>query len=158
MKRWKGSFYFGLWDTAGQEKFSRISSFYCRGAQAAILAYDITDASSLETLSSYVEFLKEADKDCYVVVIGTKLDLVHDDPSKRQVSEDQGREFARKHRAPFFETSAKTNANVNGVFDSIGYHCLASRLSEAHEDGSRRPETSPKIPEPVQEHACCSIM
>ena len=33
----------GIWDTAGQERFDSLSSFYCRGARAAIICYDVTD-------------------------------------------------------------------------------------------------------------------
>ena len=30
-------------DTAGQERFDSLSSFYCRGARAAIICFDLTD-------------------------------------------------------------------------------------------------------------------
>lgn len=33
----------GIWDTAGQERFDSLSSFYCRGARAAIICFDLTD-------------------------------------------------------------------------------------------------------------------
>ena len=39
-----------LQDTAGQERFSGLSSFYCRDAKAAILAYDITSKDSFDAL------------------------------------------------------------------------------------------------------------
>jgi GTPase SAR1 family protein len=32
-------------DTAGQERFDSLSSFYCRGARAAIICFDLTDRS-----------------------------------------------------------------------------------------------------------------
>ena len=40
----------GIWDTAGQERFDSLSSFYCRGARAAIICYDLTDRASFECL------------------------------------------------------------------------------------------------------------
>lgn len=138
LKRWK-SFYFGIWDTAGQEKFSRISSYYSRGAQAAILAYDITDRRTFDNLSDYVRFLAEAEKGCYMVLIGTKLDLVREDPDKRQVTEEMAKEFAATHSAPFFETSAKDGLNVASVFDTIGYHCFATKLSSTTQEVAAMP-------------------
>lgn len=128
LKKWK-SFYFGIWDTAGQEKFSRISSYYSRGAQAAILAYDITDRRTFENLGDYMKFLVEAEKNCHVVIIGTKLDLVKEDPARRQVTEEMAQEFASQNGALSFETSAKDGVNVSGVFDTIGYQCFASKLA-----------------------------
>jgi small GTP-binding protein len=103
LKAWK-NFNFGIWDTAGQEKFARISSYYTRGAQGAILAYDITDLESFQLLSNYVEFLKGASKDCWIVVIGTKLDVAEEDAGMRQVSTEMGKAFAKQLSAPFYET------------------------------------------------------
>lgn len=37
-------------DTAGDEKYSGLSHFYCRSAGAAILAYDINDPKTFESL------------------------------------------------------------------------------------------------------------
>ena len=42
----------GIWDTAGQERFDSLSSFYCRGARAAIICFDLTDRASFECLQS----------------------------------------------------------------------------------------------------------
>jgi hypothetical protein len=64
-----------------------------------------------------------------VVLIGTKLDKVKEDPNSRQVTEEMAQEFAANYSAPYFETSAKDGLNVTSVFDTIGYHCLAARLS-----------------------------
>lgn len=40
----------GIWDTAGQERFDSLSSFYCRGARAAIICFDLTDRASYDCL------------------------------------------------------------------------------------------------------------
>ena len=41
-----------LQDTAGQERFDSLSSFYCSGARAAIICFDLTDRASFESLST----------------------------------------------------------------------------------------------------------
>jgi Ras-related protein Rab-20 len=165
LKKWK-SFYFGIWDTAGQEKFTRISTYYSRGAQAAILAYDITDRRSFDNLADYSKFLGDAEKGCYVVFIGTKLDLVREDPSRRQVTEEIVREFAGQFSAPCFETSAKDGLNVASVFDTIGYHCFATRLaatpaaeaSPAAAVLARAPSYADTRPAPTEASTvCCTI-
>lgn len=42
-----------LWDTAGQERFQSLGVGFYRGADAAMLVYDITDAASLEHLDHW---------------------------------------------------------------------------------------------------------
>lgn len=164
LKKWR-SFFFGIWDTAGQEKFSRISSYYSRGAQAAILAYDITDRSTFDNLTEYAKFLSDAEKDCYIVLVGTKLDLVKADPGMRQVTEGMARELAAQWSAPCFETSSKEGVNVSAVLDTIGYHCFATRLAATSDmtvlpvspTGSRPSYHDTRPQQPFAERSCCTI-
>ncbi|KAJ8483297.1 hypothetical protein ONZ51_g4798 [Trametes cubensis] len=44
-----------LWDTAGQERFRSMAPMYYRGANAALLLYDITNASSFEDVRGWLE-------------------------------------------------------------------------------------------------------
>ena len=40
------------WDTAGQERFRTVTNAYFRGSHGIILVYDITKASSFESLGT----------------------------------------------------------------------------------------------------------
>lgn len=90
-------------------------------------------------MENYARFLSDADKDCLVIVIGTKLDLANQNPSNRQVSPEEGEQYAWQHRAFFYETSAKDNLDVSSVFDRIGHECFPSKPSP----GETPTESSP---------------
>ncbi|KAJ6608517.1 P-loop containing nucleoside triphosphate hydrolase protein, partial [Mycena sp. CBHHK59/15] len=70
-----------IWDTAGQERFSSLASAFFRGADAAVLMYDVTTPSTLAALTKWwADFRDKApvrDEDLRtfcVVVVGNKLD------------------------------------------------------------------------------------
>lgn len=84
------------------------------------------------------------------MVIGTKLDLVQEDPERRQVTHEEGEAYARQHRASFYETSAKDNLNVTPVFDRIAYQCLAPKLAAAGSSASGSgDDTGPMSPKNI---------
>jgi len=75
-----------IWDTAGQERFRSISKLYYRGANAALLCYDITSASSFTEMGRWLlELHANLPPDTIIHVVGTKADQVAEDPGKRQV-------------------------------------------------------------------------
>ncbi|KAI8373310.1 RAB22A, member ras oncogene family, isoform CRA_a [Blakeslea trispora] len=96
-----------IWDTAGQERFRAMAPMYYRGAQAALLVYDITSHESFEELSSWIEELKRnMTEDLVVVVAANKLDL----QSQREVLYDDAQEYIARVLGPetlLYEVSAK---------------------------------------------------
>jgi len=49
---------FEIWDTAGQERYHSLAPMYYRGAQAAIVVYDITNADTFERAKQWVKELQ----------------------------------------------------------------------------------------------------
>ncbi|KAH9947252.1 P-loop containing nucleoside triphosphate hydrolase protein [Amylocystis lapponica] len=77
-----------LWDTAGQERFRSMAPMYYRGANAALLLYDITNASSFEDVRGWLEELKKnCSPDLIIYIVGSKADLHR----HRQVTSDLAR-------------------------------------------------------------------
>ncbi|KAA1465979.1 ras-domain-containing protein [Dentipellis sp. KUC8613] len=77
-----------LWDTAGQERFRSMAPMYYRGANAALLLYDITSVVSFEDVRGWLEELKKnCPTDLIIYIVGSKADLTQ----HRQVSSDLAR-------------------------------------------------------------------
>ena len=112
----EGSIKFEIWDTAGQERYNSLIPMYYRGAQVALIVYDITSAESFETAKRWVEELGfEKPREFIKVLVGNKSDLEHD----RKIAYQQGKEYADSQGLLFFESSAKTGKNIVDVFNTV---------------------------------------
>jgi len=101
-----------IWDTAGQESFRSITRSYYRGAAGALLVYDITRRDTFNHLTRWLEEVRQnANPHMTIMLIGNKCDL-----ERREVTVDEGAQFARQHGLIFLETSAKTAENVEEAF------------------------------------------
>ncbi|CAG9760429.1 unnamed protein product [Ceutorhynchus assimilis] len=105
-----------IWDTAGQERYHSLAPMYYRGAQAAIVVYDITKADTLGKAKMWVEELRrEANPNIVIALAGNKQDL----DNKRMVEYEEAEAYADVNGLLFMETSAKTAVNVNDIFLAI---------------------------------------
>ena len=101
-----------IWDTAGQERFRTITKTYYKGAHGIILTYDVTDESSFKNIKNWVKQIDQnAQNTVCKVLVGNKCDR-----DERKVSFEDGQSLAKEVGMKFFETSAKTNYNVNETF------------------------------------------
>ncbi|KAH7966948.1 hypothetical protein HPB49_020866 [Dermacentor silvarum] len=73
---------FEIWDTAGQERYHSLAPMYYRGAQAAIVVYDITNQDTFGRAKTWVkELQRQASPSIVIALAGNKADLA----SKRAV-------------------------------------------------------------------------
>jgi len=107
---------FEIWDTAGQERYHSLAPMYYRGAQAALIVYDITSKDSFLKAQNWArELQRQANANIVLALVGNKLDLA----SKRMVENAEAKEYADENNLLFMETSAKTAINVVEVFTAI---------------------------------------
>ncbi|KAK3422457.1 hypothetical protein EUGRSUZ_G02915 [Eucalyptus grandis] len=125
-----------IWDTAGQERFRTITTAYYRGAMGILLVYDVTDESSFNNIRNWIRNIEQhASDNVNKILVGNKADM---DESKRAVPTSRGQALADEYGIKFFETSAKTNMNVEEVFFSIAKD-IKQRLAES--DTKAEPQT-----------------
>ncbi|CAF4267711.1 unnamed protein product, partial [Rotaria sordida] len=106
-----------LWDTAGREKYHSLAPMYYRGAHAAIVVYDITNADTFSRAKVWVKELQhQAASNIIIALAGNKVDLA---TTTRQVEVADAQTYAEENGLIFMETSAKTSMNVNDIFMAI---------------------------------------
>ena len=102
-----------IWDTAGQENFRSITRAYFKNCVCAMVVYDITSRKSFENVQNWLQDVHDqSPKTVLIILIGNKIDL----ENKRDVSYDEGKEYAIKNGLIFMETSAKTGEGVEEIF------------------------------------------
>jgi len=102
---------------------------YYRGASAALLVYDLTAAASFGKIKEWVNELRlNVPDDIVMVVVGNKVDRAE---THRQLSREQGEEYARSVGAAFAEVSAKTKEGIDEVFHDVAVRLVANRKAAA---------------------------
>merc|ERR1719198_293016 len=137
---------FEICDTAGQERYRSLAPMYYRGAAAAIVVYDITNAESYAGAKSWVkELQRRGDANVVIALAGNKADL----DSKRKVDYEEAHAYAEENGILHLETSAKTAVNVKQLFVAI-----ANKLPKnpPQPEGEAFPVLPPT---PKQKQGCC---
>ncbi|TNN12605.1 Ras-related protein [Schistosoma japonicum] len=111
-----------IWDTAGQEKFRSLTKSYYRDTSAVLLVYDMCKMDSFANIKSWMSEISAniQSTNILIVLVGNKLD----DEKNRMVSKKDGERLAKQNDALFWETSAKTGANVESMFHYVAEHLL----------------------------------
>jgi Ras-related protein Rab-5C len=105
---------FQLWDTAGQEVYRKIIPIYFKGADAAVIVFSFTDATSYENLDGWVAELHEnTDPDTTTILVGNKID------ADKIVSEADARKWASTRSFSVLFVSAKTGEGIEALKSEI---------------------------------------
>jgi small GTP-binding protein len=134
-----------IWDTAGQERFKSISVNYFRSTHGFMFVYDVTQKNSLHNLNSWIEMAFSNNKSSVVnFLVGNKIDL-----ENRQVSVEEGKDFAAARKFTYIETSAKATTNVDKAFEFFTYKLIDyySKNKKAYENFSKSQDDKLKIEE-----------
>ncbi|KAA0199073.1 p-loop containing nucleoside triphosphate hydrolase [Fasciolopsis buskii] len=114
-----------IWDTAGQDRFRTITSTYYRGAHGIIIVYDVNDVRTFCNVERWTdEANMYADESIARILVGNK----NENPELKTVATQDAQRLAAKHSCMFIETSAKSDENVDQMFDMITREALRLKL------------------------------
>jgi len=113
-----------IWDLAGQPTYKEVRPLYYKGAQGALLMFDVTRPETYYNLPKWLsEYWKHCGAVLPFVIVGNKIDIR--DLKKNHVPPEAGMEYAKITsqvvgvEIPYIETSAKTGENVNRAFEFL---------------------------------------
>ena len=133
-KDFNKSISFDIWDTAGQELYRAVAKNFYINASIGILVYDIKRKESFEAIKNYwFEELKSSGEDNMIFgVAGNKCDLFQ----QEQVTEEEGKKFAKSIGAVFHLTSCKESIGIDELFEECGKKYLEmNKLIDTKEKG-----------------------
>ncbi|MHA1144123.1 MAG: Rab family GTPase [Candidatus Helarchaeota archaeon] len=119
------------WDVAGQTHFGKVRNMYYRGAQGALLVFDLTRPSTYLDVGDFHDDLKAAigGKDIPMILIGNKKDIKDElkgvdknllKEGLEPIETKKGEEMKQLIGAlRFIETSAKSGENVEDAFRTL---------------------------------------
>ena len=120
-----------IWDTAGQERFWSITPAYCRKADGVILIYDITNSKTFDSILFWKnKVLEYSPEGVEIMLMGNKLDL----RNERVISEDAGKEAARRMSTPYYEVSALTGQKIEQALGVLAKAILDKKVVSTSEE------------------------
>ena len=107
-------------DTSGQERFRAMMNLYYKGAQVAILTYDIKNEASFSSIEFWINELKYKveNENMILCLVGNKWDV---SSNERVIPTSKGKNFASENNMLFFETSAKSGEGIKDLFVTIAH-------------------------------------
>ena len=102
-----------MWDTAGQEAYRSITRSYYKNSTCVFIVYDITDKKTFDDVDIWLRDCREiCFKNVLIYLIGNKSDL----EDIRQVTYEEGKNYADENNLVFYETSALNGNNIEEIF------------------------------------------
>ena len=105
-----------IWDTAGQERFKSLTMTFYKQSQGMMICFDVTKQSTFQAVKRWIVAVNNnCERGVATLLIGNKCDLT----DERVVSQEEAEALAADNNMQYFETSARSNINVQEPFEAI---------------------------------------
>jgi GTPase SAR1 family protein len=114
------------------EMYRGLVPVYLRGAEAAVMVYDVCDRETFKSLGHWYDILLNVvPASTIVCIVGNKIDRVED----TVVDDSQAKSFAQTHNAQWFKGSALTGEGLSNLFESLAEKLLERTKAERRTAG-----------------------
>jgi len=118
-----------IWDTCGSEAYRAVTKQYYRGANGAIIVFDLTQENTFNDLKKWIKDIKNyGEKNIQIIIVGNKLDLL----KQRKVTQSQAINFCNENNYKYIEASAKDGTNLLKIFEELTFD-LATKHQKQRE-------------------------
>lgn len=111
-----------IMDTAGQEEYANVRDNYLRSGDGFIVVFSLIERESFRSIQEIREQILRvksgqfsSESEIPFILVGNKNDLI----DQRVVAQEEAFAQAMEWKCKYFETSAKTNCNVDDVYYDI---------------------------------------
>ena len=126
------NFVFRIYDTGGQERYDSVATSILKTMNGFILVFSVDNKKSLEKISNWVDNIEgNVDRNEKVLIlVGNKIDI-----NEREVTKEEGMNFAKERNMKYYETSAKTGDGIKEAFNNIFQYIyeLDEKIKENHQ-------------------------
>ena len=135
-----------IWDTAGQEEFKCLVPMYARGAQIAVIVFDVSNPDTYDTLQSWIDSSRNEYLIPKILCAANKIDLEYNEDAIKKIEAS-----LYEQKIPLFKVSAKNGSFIDELFYEIG--------QEEQEEVTPMVQTVVEFKEPVafreKKKKCC---
>ena len=106
----------------------------------------MTKRESFESVRNWIENVQQSAPDnSFGMVVGTKLDLVKEDETLRDVTSDEGMALAEEYGIKFAEVSSKSGHGLNSLFLTTASYVILNKKKEIDDIERQRQLTQEKV-------------
>ena len=140
-----------IMDTSGQEKFRALSKSYYKNADGVFFVFALNNMDSFKRLEEWIKTFNEnyiSNQDIPKFLVGNKNDL-----SYKEIDQILIEDFSSMYNMKYYEASAKTNSNIDELFQDIGQKLYDNYLKSGAGKGIQIKSKDINI----KKNNCCTI-
>lgn len=110
-----------FWDLSGNGEFFEIRNEFYKDIQGCLLVFDVSSRDSFQKCDSWLSEMSKFGanmNEITIVLCANKID------KHREVSEEEGKQYAKARGLLYFETSAQLGTNVQEMFNILFQQAL----------------------------------